>query len=106
MNKQREMFESHFCYFDLRVEADFEDDVMYADDLTQGAWFGWKAAIAAQQAKPIKLQHLAVCDEGVLRWMSGITPRDCELYAMPDGGNAPKVVYIIPTDVTEKPNEH
>lgn len=31
------------------------------------------------------LQHVAVSENGELRWMSGRKPRDCELYAMADG---------------------
>ena len=98
MNTQREMFEK---WWQQNRPCDDED---YHPAMRHYAWEAWQAAIAAQQVKPVKLQHLAVCDEGVLRWMSGITPRDCELYAMPDGGNAPNVVYIIPTDAMEKQN--
>lgn len=32
---------------------------------------------------PRKLQHVAYFDEGAFHWMSGIAPRDCELYAGP-----------------------
>ena len=30
-----------------------------------------------------QLQHVAYFDEGQFHWMSGIAPRDCELYARP-----------------------
>ncbi|GEM_PF-3637534 len=52
-------------------------------------------------ANPIKLQHLAVADEYGLRWMSGRKKPDgvdsIELYAMPNFGRAPSVVYAAPT---------
>lgn len=28
------------------------------------------------------MQHVAYFDEGAFQWMSGIKPRDCELYAV------------------------
>jgi hypothetical protein len=31
--------------------------------------------------EPAKMQHVAYFDEGAFHWMSGIAPRDCELYA-------------------------
>jgi len=45
-----------------------------------------RAATAAIAAMPTpsdqeKLQHVAYFDEGQFHWMSGIAPRDCELYA-------------------------
>lgn len=38
---------------------------------------------------PVQLQHMAVAENGVLRWMSGRKADNCELYAMPDFGPAP-----------------
>jgi hypothetical protein len=37
---------------------------------------------AEREAVPVqKWQHVAYFDEGQFHWMSGIRPRDCELYA-------------------------
>ncbi|WP_433886640.1 hypothetical protein [Pseudomonas vranovensis] len=40
---------------------------------------------AQHQGEPVALQHMAVSEGGVLRWMTGRKMQDCELYAMPDG---------------------
>lgn len=45
MDKQREMFEAEFHLFNLRTEEE-DGEIMYIDDLTQGAWLGWQAALA------------------------------------------------------------
>ena len=37
------------------------------------------------RVEPLALQHMAVAEEGKLRWMTGRKMQDCELYAMPDG---------------------
>lgn len=37
------------------------------------------------QVETLALQHMAVSEGGVLRWMSGRKMQDCELYARPDG---------------------
>lgn len=39
---------------------------------------------AQHQGEPVALQHMAVSEGGVLRWMTGRKMQDCELYAMPD----------------------
>lgn len=41
------------------------------------------------QGEAVKLQHMAVVEDGVLRWMTGRKIDNCELYAMPDFGRAP-----------------
>ncbi|MGV8455413.1 hypothetical protein ACV34Z_32895, partial [Pseudomonas aeruginosa] len=43
-----------------------------------------------EKQEPIKLQHMAVAADGELRWMTGRKIDNCELYAMPDFGQAPK----------------
>lgn len=49
----------------------------------------------AAPAGCVKLEHVAVAEDGgKLRWMTGRKPRDCELYAMPDGGRAPETLYL------------
>jgi hypothetical protein len=51
----------------------------------------------AQGAEAVVLQHVAVAEDGgKLRWMSGRRPRDCELYAMHDGGRIPPKLYAAP----------
>jgi hypothetical protein len=49
--------------------------------------------------EPIKLDHIACIDDGVLRYMTGrkAPNYDCELYAMPDGKNAPRLYTTAPT---------
>lgn len=37
------------------------------------------------QGEPVRLQHMAVAEDGKLRWMSGRKMQNCELYALPDG---------------------
>lgn len=54
------------------------------------------SAPAATQGEAVALQHMAVAEDGVLRWMSGRKVADCELYAMPDFGRAPPL-YATPT---------
>ncbi|MCA8026528.1 hypothetical protein [Burkholderia cepacia] len=49
----------------------------------------------AAPADCVKLEHVAVAEDGgKLRWMTGRKPRDCELYAMPDGGRVPPTLYL------------
>ena len=54
----------------------------------------------AGDAQPIRLEHMAVADEGGLRWMSGrkmpAGVESVELYAVPGYGKAPKFVYTAP----------
>lgn len=59
------------------------------------------AARAGAQAVPVKLDHLACIEGGVLRYMSGrkAPDHDCELYAMPGGGRAPEL-YAAPAAVS------
>lgn len=56
-----------------------------------------EAARNAPQAEPIMLEHVAVAEDGgELRWLTARKPRDCELYAMPDGGRLPTKLYAAP----------
>ena len=42
--------------------------------------------VERSKAKPEKaMQHVAYYDEGQFHWMSGIAPRDCELFAAATG---------------------
>ena len=45
------------------------------------------------QGDPVALQHMAVSEGGVLRWMTGRKMQDCELYAMPDGSAIRSKLY-------------
>lgn len=66
----------------------------------------WRGASAQDdakdgcQAQPIKLVHLAVAEDGGVRFMTGRKLPDgiesCELYAMPDYGRAPAVLFRAP----------
>jgi len=49
-----------------------------------------------QGVEPVQLQHMAVAEGGVLRWMTGRKIAECELYAMPDFGRAPKLYPAPP----------
>lgn len=67
---------------------------------TQQNWDGWQAACEQQSAQSqqdaVHLEHVAVAEDGgQLRWMSGRKPRDCELYAMPDGSAIRGPIYRI-----------
>ncbi|AJX62476.1 hypothetical protein [Burkholderia pseudomallei] len=56
-----------------------------------------RRAAASPAAEVVRLQHVATAEDGgKLRWMTGRRPRDCELYAMPDGGRAPATLYTAP----------
>lgn len=44
---RRELFEARFKNFDLCAYQDEEGDTIYEDDLTQGAWIGFNAALYA-----------------------------------------------------------
>jgi hypothetical protein len=51
----------------------------------------------AAEQEPVALEHVAVAEDGgKLRWMTGRRPRDCELYAMTNGGRAPAKLYAAP----------
>ena len=58
MDKQREMFEAEFHLFNLRTEEE-DGEIMYIDDLTQGAWLGWQAALATVK-ESLTVQHAPV----------------------------------------------
>lgn len=40
----------------------------------------WIADCILKRQAPVKMQHVAYYDEGAFHWMSGIAPRDCELF--------------------------
>jgi hypothetical protein len=44
----------------------------------------------------VNLQHMAVAENGVLRWMSGRKMQECELYALPGGGAIRDNLYRHP----------
>ena len=74
----------------------FTESVNYGMDLPVGTKL-YACPAPAQDAAPIRLQRMAVAEDGVLRWMSGRgMPAGIdavELYAMPDFGRAPDVLY-------------
>lgn len=51
---------------------------------------------AQHQGEPVALQHIAVSEGGVLRWMTGRKMQDCELYAMPDGSAIRSKLFAEP----------
>ncbi|CAM8762925.1 hypothetical protein NCM_00853 [Burkholderia pseudomallei] len=54
-------------------------------------------AAASPTAEVVRLEHVATAEDGgKLRWMTGRRPRDCELYARPDGGRVPATLYATP----------
>lgn len=57
---------------------------------------------ADQQGEPVALHHMAVAEDGELRWMSGRKMQNCELYARPDGGRIPSVLYRHAQPATAK----
>lgn len=48
---------------------------------------------AKHQGDPVALQHMAVAEDGKLRWMTGRKMQGCELYAMPDGSAIRSKLY-------------
>lgn len=48
---------------------------------------------AQHQGDPVALQHMAVAEDGKLRWMTGRKMQGCELYAMPDGSAIRSKLY-------------
>jgi len=57
---------------------------------------------AQTEQQPVKLQHMACAEDGVLRWLTGRKIGNCELYAMPDFGKAP-TLYTAPIAQTALP---
>ncbi|EPB6943443.1 TPA: coiled-coil domain-containing protein [Pseudomonas aeruginosa] len=57
-----------------------------------------------EKQEPINLQHMAVAADGELRWMTGRKIDNCELYAMPDFGQAPKL-YAAPVVQAQQLND-
>lgn len=45
------------------------------------------------RGEPVALQHMAVAEDGELRWMTGRKMQNCELYAMPDGSAIRSKLY-------------
>jgi hypothetical protein len=77
-----------------------------ADFGTEGeAAQAWNARAQAApepvQGGAVELQHMAVAEDGELRWMSGRKVANCELYAMPDFGRAPKLYTAPPSPDAE-----
>ena len=58
----------------------------------------------AQAEEAVALDHIAVIEDGELRYMTGrkAPAYDCELYAMPDGKRAP-VLFTAPQTVAREP---
>ena len=76
-----------------------------------GLWSSaWHACLAAQPSptaqaeEAVALDHIAVIEDGELRYMTGrkAPAYDCELYAMPDGKRAP-VLFTAPQTVAREP---
>ena len=76
-----------------------------------GLWSSaWHACLAAQPSptaqaeEAVALDHIAVIEDGELRYMTGrkAPAYDCELYAMPDGKRAP-VLFTAPQPVAREP---
>ena len=76
-----------------------------------GLWSSaWHACLAAQPSptaqaeEAVALDHIAVIEDGELRYMTGrkAPAYDCELYAMPDGKRAP-VLFTAPQAVAREP---
>ena len=76
-----------------------------------GLWSSaWHACLAAQPSptaqaeEAVALDHIAVIEDGELRYMAGrkAPAYDCELYAMPDGKRAP-VLFTAPQTVAREP---
>ncbi|WP_141218017.1 hypothetical protein [Bordetella genomosp. 6] len=65
------------------------------------------SAAPGDASGPIKLVHLAVAEEGGLRFITGRKLPDgiesCELYAMPDYGRAPAELFLAPAAVDTPP---
>ena len=58
----------------------------------------------AQAGEAVALDHIAVIEDGELRYMTGrkAPAYDCELYAMPDGKRAP-ALFTAPQPVAREP---
>lgn len=52
--------------------------------------------VRAAGDEPVSLRHMAVAENGVLRWMTGRKMQECELYALPDGGAMRDKLYRHP----------
>ncbi|WP_238919369.1 hypothetical protein [Achromobacter xylosoxidans] len=83
---------------DLRLCADWVEFRRCFEYLAE--WVGRPAPAAGGQPAPIKLVHLAVAEDGGVRFMTGRKlPQgieSCELYAMPDYGRAPAELFRAP----------
>lgn len=84
----------------IPTEFALEDDIVveiaeHAGEVPDCPGCTEAAADRAERAAPVALQHMAVAEDGVLRWMSGRKVQNCELYAMPDWGVAPPL-YAAP----------
>jgi hypothetical protein len=105
---EREAFEAH--YHRLPLERDHLGGA-YRDSEVRSLWDAWqaRAAIATRPAQteqqPVKLQHMAYAEDGQLHWISGRKIDNCELYAMPDFGEAPDL-YAAPVAQTAPLHVH
>lgn len=88
-----ERFQPDFRRYGLHPDAE------YKCANNQWAWELWQKRAsmdkpaAQHQVEPVALQHIAVSEGGVLRWMTGLKMQDCELYAMPDGSAIRSKLY-------------
>lgn len=95
----RDYFAAHVDISAYAAASTFEENEGRAPTITELAAyiaairFAEADAMLAERAKSVEasteaLQHVAYFDEGEFHWMSGIAPRDCELYAKAKGGAA------------------
>ena len=97
----REMVTRHAAVIDSRATLeDMPEALAFQIDMARALLREFTAihqAEAQQPAtgKPVNLQHMAVAENGALRWMTGRKVQNCELYAMPDFGRAP-TLYTTP----------
>lgn len=81
-------------YFAGQALAGFRVGRVYTswDDLAADCYDAADAMLAARNRVPAAqpaMQHVAYYDEGEFHWMSGVAPRDCELFApVKIGGDA------------------
>lgn len=64
------------------------------------------AELESGRGESIKLQHMAVAEDGKLRWMSGRKMQDCELYAMPDGSAIRQPMFTAPPAPVAEPEKY
>jgi hypothetical protein len=96
---EREAFKAHMQLYFRSARPSATVQQWLADSFSAGLKFA-RAALTAEKVagqEPVALEHVAVAEDGgKLRWMTGRRPRDCELYAMTNGGRAPAKLYAAP----------